>query len=436
MLVVFLTLVVLPIFVASLHHGHGAHQGHDHGISRKGLPGTWYHQKDHPVHALFQRSTFFAVGSSEWTSSMPAAEWTTPPVSNLPKAWVDVYNAAKARGAIPNIPKSTSVNGDTVYPPGIDPNGKEVCSSYQKCRAPGDHWDAPDKTLGLNFDDGPTEQTTKLVNFLKANNETATHFMIGSNIRDYPDQFRAALDNQDDIGVHTWSHPQLTTLSDLEIISELGYCMQAIHDSTEGRVPRYFRPPTGDADNRVRAIAMQVFGLEIVMWNQDTSDYTMDQNPPATTLDIISGQMHTWLTGSKSPGLIILEHELSDKTVSAFIAAYPVMKSNGWQTESVLRLLSSSAYRNSDGPSGTVVDAGIVDFAGGSGPSAVGGSSSGAAATTSPSQSAKKSSTATSSARSTSSASPSPNVLSNSAFQVQDRPSIWTLIVGACVFLF
>ncbi|KAJ7572951.1 carbohydrate esterase family 4 protein [Mycena floridula] len=430
MLSIFLTFVVLPVFVAALHHNHGIYQRHDHGISRKSLPSTWYHQEDHPVHALFQRATFPAVGSAEWISNMPTADWTTPPVSNLPSAWVEVYNAAKARGAIPDIPKSTSVKGDTVYPPGVDPNSKEVCSSYEQCRAPGDHWQAPNKTLGLNFDDGPTEHTTKLVDFLKANNETATHFMIGSNIRDYPDQFRAALDNGDDIGVHTWSHPQLTTLSDLEIISELGYCMQAIHDSTEGRVPRYFRPPTGDADNRVRAIAMEVFGLEIVMWNQDTADYTMDSTPPGTTLDIISGQMHGWLTGSKSPGLIILEHELSDKTVSAFIAAYPSMKSNGWQTESVLRLLSNSAYRNADGPTGAVVDDGILDFAGGSTPSVVGGSNP----TSTQSKSASKGSTSASVTGPT--ASPSPNVLTNSAFQSFAHPSILVLMAAVLISIF
>ena len=37
--------------------------------------------------------------------------------------------------------------------------------------------------------------------------------------------------------------------------------LQIIHDLTEGRVPKFWRPPTGDMDNRVRAIAREVFGL-------------------------------------------------------------------------------------------------------------------------------------------------------------------------------
>ena len=33
--------------------------------------------------------------------------------------------------------------------------------------------------------------------------------------------------------------------------------------------PKYWRPPYGDADNRIRAIAKEVFGLEVILWNQE-----------------------------------------------------------------------------------------------------------------------------------------------------------------------
>ncbi len=53
--------------------------------------------------------------------------------------------------------------------------------------------------------------------------------------------------------------------------------------------------------------------------------------------------------GPKSPGLVILEHELTEDTVQAFMNAYPVMKSNGWEIESLALIESDSAYQNSDG---------------------------------------------------------------------------------------
>ena len=49
--------------------------------------------------------------------------------------------------------------------------------------------------------------------------------------------------------------------------------MELIHNSTGGRVPRYWRPPYGDVDVRVRAIALEVFGLETVVWNAEYAGF-------------------------------------------------------------------------------------------------------------------------------------------------------------------
>lgn len=61
----------------------------------------------------------------------------------------------------------------------------------------------------------------------------------------------------------------MTTLSNLQLIGEFGWTMEIIHNSTGGRVPKYWRPPYGDADERVIAIAKEVFGLTTVIWNQE-----------------------------------------------------------------------------------------------------------------------------------------------------------------------
>jgi peptidoglycan/xylan/chitin deacetylase (PgdA/CDA1 family) len=77
---------------------------------------------------------------------------------------------------------------------------------------------------------------------------------VGSNVRDYPELALQAWKRGDHLAVHTWSHAHLTTLSDFEILGELGWTIQIIHDLT-GLVPLYYRPPYGDVDNRVRALA-------------------------------------------------------------------------------------------------------------------------------------------------------------------------------------
>lgn len=61
----------------------------------------------------------------------------------------------------------------------------------------------------------------------------------------------------------------MTTKTNGEVLAELGWTMQIIHNSTGGRVPKYWRPPYGDSDARVRAIAKEVFGLTTVIWNRE-----------------------------------------------------------------------------------------------------------------------------------------------------------------------
>lgn len=92
----------------------------------------------------------------------------------------------------------------------------------------------------------------------------------------------------------------------------------------------------------------------------------------------IASQFNGWLTGitpplfdahclilrsgvgSKSPGLIILEHELSDQSVAAFINAYPQFRLNGWIPISQARLNGTSAYANTNGSSDAVNSQDIV----------------------------------------------------------------------------
>ncbi len=93
--------------------------------------------------------------------------------------------------------------------------------------------------------------------------------MIGVNILANPDQFSAAFNNGDDLAVHTWTHPYMTSMSNERIVAELGWTMQIIHDSSQGRVPRFWRPPYGDSDERVRAIAKEIFALTMIIWNHE-----------------------------------------------------------------------------------------------------------------------------------------------------------------------
>ena len=55
----------------------------------------------------------------------------------------------------------------------------------------------------------------------------------------------------------------------MELIGEFGWTMEIIHNSTGGRLPKFWRPPYGDTDIRVQAIAKEIFGLTAILWNHE-----------------------------------------------------------------------------------------------------------------------------------------------------------------------
>ncbi|KIY65692.1 carbohydrate esterase family 4 protein [Cylindrobasidium torrendii FP15055 ss-10] len=369
-----------------------------HGpIMMRGGKRVWYQPRDHVVERLFKRAPptdgvdYAEVGSDEWLAGFPEG---APDPANMPQEWKDALKDAQDEGLIPDIPVTTVANDNPVYPAGTDGNSPQVCSSYAKCRNDDyDVWDAPDGVVAIGFDDGPSLGTDKLLGFLDQQNTTATHFLIGQYIRGRPDEFLAIYDQGGHLAVHTYTHPHMTSQTNEQVVAELGYTMEIIHNSTGGRLPKFWRPPYGDADNRVRAIAQEVFGLQTILWNQDTEDWSMSSG--VQTMAGIDKNFDDWLGGSKTPGLIMLEHELTEDTVQAFMNNYPKMQQHGWNITSTALLYTDEVYQNSKG-SDDDDDVIPADIVGGVSSAA----SSSAAASASSVSTASGSSTASASAQS------------------------------------
>ncbi|CDZ97140.1 Polysaccharide deacetylase [Phaffia rhodozyma] len=133
-----------------------------------------------------------------------------------------------------------------------------------------------------------------------------------------------------EIAGHTWSHMPLTTLTNEEIVAELGWTKQLIKDII-GVETLTFRPPQGDMDNRVRAIASQM-NLTPVMWTGvgsnggdlfDTQDFEV-----AAGLINSTQAFSQWTTflDTNIPkiekGFLTLEHDLHAVTVNLAVYYY------------------------------------------------------------------------------------------------------------------
>lgn len=190
--------------------------------------------------------------------------------------------------------------------------GRETCSfECYKCVAPEEIFSC--SQLSQTFDDGPTFATQRLLNKFASTGQKSTFFNLGINVVSHPDIYQRMIHEDHLIGTHTWSHAHLPSLSNEQIIAQIQWSIWAMN-ATGGHIPKWFRPPYGAIDNRVRAITRQ-FGLQAVLWNYDTFDWMLLNEPfVQRTEEQILSEVIEWNNQHPRSGLI-LEHDGSLKTV-------------------------------------------------------------------------------------------------------------------------
>lgn len=135
----------------------------------------------------------------------------------------------------------------------------------------------------------------------------------------YPAAAKRGLNDGHHLCVHTYSHQPMTSLSNDKVVSELYWSAKAIKAAT-GVTPKCWRPPQGDVDDRVRAIAWQM-GMRTIMWDRDTNDWAMPApNGGSTPPAVVDSYFQTWIndynSGKDKLGHLVLEHELNSMTVN------------------------------------------------------------------------------------------------------------------------
>ena len=91
-----------------------------------------------------------------------------------------------------------------------------------------------------------------------------------------------------------------------------------------------------------------------MLWNYDTADWTLGYPAPVYAVERVSQLLAQVLAGSKSPGLIILEHELNNGTVDIFKnSVWPDIQRNGWRPSPIGALYDLPSYQNAENNEGT-----------------------------------------------------------------------------------
>src|SRR5579859_7160897 len=109
--------------------------------------------------------------------------------------------------------------------------------------------------IALTFDDGPNPPyTAQILTILQHYGVQATFFVIGSEAAAHPDLVQQESQQGYLVGNHTWTHPNLITLSPAEIRSQLQSASNEIEADTN-QAPTLMRPPGGSFNSEVQSIA-------------------------------------------------------------------------------------------------------------------------------------------------------------------------------------
>lgn len=184
--------------------------------------------------------------------------------------------------------------------------------------------------VALTFDDGPSPLfTPQILAILQKYNVHATFFTVGENVQNYPDLVQQEQSAGNVVANHSWNHPDLTTLANTDIQTQLSNTSNVIQQAA-GTPPTFFRPPYGAIDGKVLAQA-KALGLTPVLWSVDTEDWQLPGSPA-----IVNTALSQTANGS-----IVLMHD-SGGNRSQTVAALPMiiegLQQRGYQLVTIQQL--------------------------------------------------------------------------------------------------
>lgn len=203
------------------------------------------------------------------------------------------------------------------------------------------------KTAYLTFDDGPSPNTTKILDILKKYDIKATFFVIGSGTETSKQIYKRIVEEGHALGNHTYSHNYSKIYSSTESFMEDVWKLEALLDEAAGVKPKIIRFPGGSKNQAgtksggkgfmAGLIArLQEEGYQYFDWNVSSKDASaVKQKKEIIVRSVLEG-----VQGKKDA--IILFHDSAPKTttVEALPEIIEALKDKGYKFE----VLSESSY--------------------------------------------------------------------------------------------
>ncbi|WP_370646111.1 delta-lactam-biosynthetic de-N-acetylase [Sporolactobacillus sp. STSJ-5] len=193
--------------------------------------------------------------------------------------------------------------------------------------------DTSKKELYLTFDNGyEAGYTSGMLDTLKKEKVPATFFITGHYISDQPELVKRMVKEGHIVGNHSWSHPDLSKISDAKYKKELAKLKGRYMKLTGDKQMTYLRPPRGTFSERSLKLGHDA-GYTNVFWSAAYRDWLRDDQHGADyAYDHIMKRIH--------PGAVILLHTVSKDNAQALPRVIHDLKKQGYQFRSLDDLMA------------------------------------------------------------------------------------------------
>lgn len=165
--------------------------------------------------------------------------------------------------------------------------------------------DPSKKVLYLTFDAGyENGYTPAILDALKKHNVKATFFVVGNYIETSPDLIKRMVAEGHIVGNHTYHHPDMSKISDIESFKkEINDLEQLYKETTGQEMQKFYRPPQGKYSESNLKQAQEL-GYKTIFWSLAYVDWYVDKQPTKE-------EAYSKLLPRIHPGAIVLLHSTS-----------------------------------------------------------------------------------------------------------------------------
>ncbi|WP_328424802.1 bifunctional polysaccharide deacetylase/glycosyltransferase family 2 protein [Streptomyces sp. NBC_00443] len=216
----------------------------------------------------------------------------------------------------------------------------------------------PDKTIALTFDDGPNPTwTPQVLAILKKYDIPATFFLVGSMVSRYPGIVADLVEQGNEVGIHTFTHVDLSYQSDARVNREMQQTQLALAGAA-GITTTLFRAPYSSETDAIDNYSWPVYkklgeqGYTSVFVDTDSDDW---KRPGVS-------KIIKWATPDDGEGASVLFHDAGgerSQTIKALPTYIEKMKAKGYTFTTI-----SGAIQEEESAGGQQAGAGGVQAGG------------------------------------------------------------------------